>query len=676
MNSNVNKNGPSLRQQIIEKVDIVNVIGEYVPLTKKGANYVGLCPFHDDQNPSMFVSPTKKVFKCFSCNAGGDVVKFVSRFKNITDMQAMRELGESVGITFKLTKKEIERKKNEKYYNVLKEAADFYSFYLENVVEAEEAKNYIHGRGLDDETIKRFKIGASGENDELYNVLLQKGYLPIEMIDVNLVNSYKDKYHDVFKNRIIFPLENLDGEIIGFSGRRYKINDNDAKYLNTKDTVVFKKGDILYNYHDAYRKIKDNDCVYLFEGYMDVIAAVRCGVENSVASMGTALTQNQINAIKRLTNNIIIGYDSDGPGVMATIKAIDNLIYNKMNIKVIRIPDGKDADEFILKNGREQLFNCLNNNVINAIDFIYDFYLKYLIKDDISSIDKFKVNIYKAIAKFDSLTITENYLKKLSNEINISIESLKIDYEKFFNSYKYEIEKAKAEFENKNNYYNNYDNSYNNFNNNNFNYYSNENKFNNNNQYANNVANEFDYNDIPPIIEDYGGVLQYQDDYPNNQQNQYGYSSYQQKKQLNNNTKKLSEKSEEFLILVSYNSKKKCLEIKSRIEESYVDQINHDILEEICNLYHDYERIDEKMIFSKLDNEEEKRLRKILDSSIGNINDIINDEKQIKKCIENVKKYAYIAVKEDYFNNPDKDLETLKKIEQLAKQTTTIRFKK
>ena len=644
--SNYN-NGPSLRQQIIDKVDIVNVINEYVPLTKKGANYWGLCPFHDDKSPSMSVSPTKKVFKCFSCNVAGDVVKFVSRFKNISDMQAMRELGETVGITFKLTKKEIERKKNERYYNILKEASDFYSFYLTNANEAEEARNYIHGRGLDDEVINRFKIGASGDKDELFNILLQKNYLPIEMMDVNLVKSVGDNYRDVFKNRIIFPLKNLDGDIVGFSGRRFKLNDNDAKYINTKDTIIFKKGDILYNYHNASVKVKESNSIYLFEGYMDVIASCRCGVENSVASMGTALTQNQINAIKRLTNNIIVGYDSDGPGVMATIKAIDLLILNQMNIKVIRIPDGKDADEYILKNGKEKLFDCLTNNTINAIDFIYDFYLKYLLKEDISSIETFKNNIYKAIAKFNSLTLTENYLQKLSKEINVSFESLKNDYDNFIKGYKIEIDKAKTEFEKKNNYYND-----------------------------NNLNYDYQYTDNPPVpYSEYDGLQYPNDNVDDNNYSNNNYSNYKQNKRLNNNSKDKYKNAEKILILVSYNSKKKCYEIKNKIEEKYVDEVNHVILEQMFNLYHDYEKIDEKMIFSKLDNEEEKRLREILDSNVADFNELINDEKQIRKCIDLVKEFPYLAIKEEAFNKPDKGLDDIILIEKMQKSTVNIKSK-
>ena len=619
----------SLRKEIVDKVDIVAEISKYVPLNKKGANYIGLCPFHDDKTPSMSVSPQKKVFKCFSCGTAGDVVSFVSKFKNISINQAMRELGKSVGIEFKLTKSEIERQKNDKYYKITKEASSFYNFYLNNIEEAKEAKEYVINRGLSQEVIDRFNIGASGENDELYKVLQSKGYLPVDIIEVNLIKSFGDTYHDVFKNRIIFPLEDLEGNVVGFSGRKYKKDDNNAKYINTTDTVIFKKGNILYNYYRSINKIKEKDCVYLFEGFMDVIAAVRCGVENSVASMGTALTQNQIQAIKRYTNNIVVGYDSDGPGVMATLKAIDMLIQEGFNIKVACIPEGKDPDEYIFNNGSEKLYEVLCEKTINAIDFIYNFNLKYLLKEDVNSVENFKNNIYIAINKFNSLAITEAYLNKLSNEIDIPLDAIKKDFEKYQEAHKVEILK---ENNNKNN------------------------QFMSNSPYGEPPIDEYYGNGYPGILDIPGQV-------------DPSYKGISRSVDLFNKQKNAYVKSEEQLILVSYNERKKCLEIINKIGNNFVDKINREILHHIAEMYQKFERIDADMIFAELGDEESNRLRSILDNA-----KFSPDEEMIRICIDRVNNWPYVTVANDCLNEkPTK--ENLDRLAKCKKKTTVFNIK-
>ncbi len=418
----------SQRSKIVEKADIVNIISQYVKLEKKGNNYIGLCPFHDDKNPSMSVSPQKKVFKCFSCGVGGDVITFVSRIKNISITDAMKEVGATVGINVTLSQKDIEFQKNSKYYTVLKEASQLFEFYLHNTDDGKEGLTYLHDRKLSDEIISRFSIGLTSDNDMLYKTLVNKNILPLDMIEVGLVRG-DSQYHDVFKNRIMFPLKDLDGNIVGFSGRKYKKDDpSDSKYINTKDTVIFKKGDILYNYSDAIQEIKTHNCVYLYEGFMDVIASVRANVLNSVASMGTSLTQNQIVAIKRLTNNVIVCYDSDGPGTIATIKAIELLLNNNMNVSVVRIPNGKDPDEFIYQKGKEELYNVLTHNIVSAIDFVMDYEKKSFSLDNINDIEIYKNRIFDYLHLIKSNVIIESVLKRLAKELNTNVETLYNDF--------------------------------------------------------------------------------------------------------------------------------------------------------------------------------------------------------------------------------------------------------
>ena len=421
-------NSNPLRKQIVDKADIVNIISQYVKLEKKGNNYIGLCPFHDDKNPSMSVSPQKKVFKCFSCGTAGDVVSFVSKIKNISISDALREVGESVGIKVALTQKDIERQKNAKYYNVLKEASDFFNFYLLNTVEGKNGIQYLQNRKISLDEIKRFQIGLAGEDDILYKTLSQKGYLPLDMIEVGVLRG-GDFYHDAFKNRIIFPIKDLEGNVVGFSGRKYLPKQEDeSKYINTNETIVFKKGEILYNYSESIQEIKMNNNVYLFEGFMDVIAAYRANITNSVASMGTALTVKQINAIKRITKNVTLCYDSDGPGVLATIKAIELLVSNGMNVNVAIIPEGKDADEYIFNNGSEALNKCLKNNIISGIEFLYNQEKKNLDLNNVNSIEEFKNKIFKYLNVFKSNIITEKTVKQLSIDLKVSYENLISDF--------------------------------------------------------------------------------------------------------------------------------------------------------------------------------------------------------------------------------------------------------
>ena len=427
---NENPNSISMRKLIVEKADIVNIVSQYVNLEKRGNNYIGLCPFHDDKNPSMSVSPQKKVFKCFSCGTAGDVVSFVSKIKNISISEAMKQVGETVGIKVNLSQKDILKQKNMKYYNVLREAATFYNFYLTNTVEGKQGIEYLNNRKLSINEIKRFNIGLAGDNDILYKTLTEKEYLPLDMIEVGLIRG-GEKYHDVFKNRIIFPLKDLEGNVVGFSGRRFLSNsENESKYLNTNETILFKKGEILYNYSDCIQYIKINNNVYLFEGFMDVIAAIRANINNSVASMGTALTLNQVNVISKLTKNVTLCYDSDGPGIIATIKAIYLMVSAGMNVNVAMIPNGKDADEYIFNNGAEQLHKCLVNNVISSMEFLYNYEKKQINFSNYNDLEKFKINIFKHLSLFKSNILVEKILKQLSTDLNVSVENILNDFNK------------------------------------------------------------------------------------------------------------------------------------------------------------------------------------------------------------------------------------------------------
>ena len=435
MNNNYNNNNDEFYKivdEVKEKADIVSIIQERIPLTKKGSNYIGLCPFHDDKNPSLSVSPSKHIYKCFSCNASGNAITFVQNYDKISFMDALRKVAATVNIKIKSTKKDLEYEKNKRYYDCMKDACDFYSFFLKKAIEAKPAIEYLHNRHLDDEIINHFKIGLSGsDEDDLFKTLTDDnfGHLPIDLVEVGLIrNVGEGKFVDCFRKRIIFPIENLDGNVVGFSGRRYLPNDNESKYYNTTDTVIFKKGLILWNYHEAKEAIRKTKTAYLFEGFMDVIAAYRAGVENAVASMGTNLTVDQIGVLSKIADTIIVCYDGDEPGVNATKRAIQMIMQAGINVKVVSMPDDIDPDEYINANGKEALNNYLLNNTISGLDFFYNQEKKNLDINDINSIEKFKNSMFAYINMYHSQVLAEKYLQILANDLGVSFEGLNKDF--------------------------------------------------------------------------------------------------------------------------------------------------------------------------------------------------------------------------------------------------------
>ena len=414
--------------KVLEKADIVEVIGEHVKLEKKGNDYKGLCPFHNDNNPSFSVSPNKKVYKCFSCNEAGNVVKFIQKIKNVSFLEAIKILGDKYNIPVDLKDNGFNENLR-KYYDIMSEATNAYEFYLKNTKEGEVALNYLHNRNLNDEIIKQFKIGLSSEKENiLCKALIEsEKYTPLDLKEIHLIDNRNDKYFDLFHGRIMFPIKNLNGNVVGFSGRLYK--EGKPKYINSNENIIFKKGQILYNYSECYNDIKLLNNVFVFEGFMDVIAAYRCGIKNAVATMGTALTNNQIAAIKKLTSNVVICYDGDNAGIEATKRAIRLFINAKFNVKVILMPDGLDPDEYINKFGNEALNNYLNNNALSCAEYLYEIEKKNLNLNDSNSILNFQNNVYTFLKFFNSKSLESLILNKMSTDLGLDKQDLTKDLE-------------------------------------------------------------------------------------------------------------------------------------------------------------------------------------------------------------------------------------------------------
>ena len=406
--------------EIRNKIDIVEVISSYVALTQRGKNYFGICPFHDDHSPSMSVSKEKQIYTCFSCGATGNVFTFVENIEHIGFYDAVRLIGNKIG--YNLGTAKIVKNKNAKALEIYDLACRFYQNSL-NTSLGKSANEYLTNRHIDKDTIKKFKIGLSLSKTSLTDYLLSKGYELKELINLGLSN---DGGSDLFTNRIMFPLYDLEGNVVAFSGRRYNTNEG-SKYINTKETAIFKKGTILYNYHNAKERLKKNDSIIVMEGFMDVIRASTVGINNCIATMGTALTKQNATLLKKTASNIVLCFDGDKAGEEATTKAIE--IFKEIDVvpKVIRLEEDLDPDEYIIKYGYDKFKQKLDNPQ-SSIEFLMDQHKNNKNLTDIEDITKYINESINDMINIDDPILIDLTLKKLSTEYNVDYNILKDKY--------------------------------------------------------------------------------------------------------------------------------------------------------------------------------------------------------------------------------------------------------
>lgn len=423
-----------LFDEVVKRNDIVEVISEYMQLTKAGRNYKGLCPFHGENTPSFVVSPDKGIYKCFGCGEGGNVVSFVSQLEGLTYPQTIMKLVKRAGIETNLSisnqNDELESKLSGEY-QLLDFTKGFYHYYLNHTKEGKEALSYLNERGMTNETIERFEIGlAPTHNDALSKTLTHNNYSLDQAMKIGLLNEHKGQFYDRFKNRIMFPIHDKMGKVVGFSGRIYhEEHANLGKYVNSPETPLFQKGKLIYNLHAAKLAIRRQNRVLLFEGFLDVISAVEAGFSESVATMGTAFTEDHCQELRRLTNQVVICFDGDKAGIAAANKAIPTLMQHNFTITVIDLPHKMDPDEYIKKYGHEA-FAKLVDYAIPAADFQYLYFKKQFNLEYVSHREELKNQIFKLIETFPTTTLKELTLKKLSQDIAIEYESL---HTQFFN---------------------------------------------------------------------------------------------------------------------------------------------------------------------------------------------------------------------------------------------------
>ena len=408
--------------EIKSVADIVSVIGDYVELKRAGSNYVGLCPFHNEKTPSFSVSPSKGIFHCFGCGVGGDVISFIMQKEGLSYPEAIKFLADKLGIlveTNEVNKEKYEHRK--KLFEINNEAK---LFYYKNLLINDIPKEYIKKRNLNNNLINKFIIGYADGKNSLYRHLLQKGYQKDDIIEVGLINQDdKGNIYDKFRNRLMFPIIDIRGNVIGFGGRA--LAEARAKYLNSPQSLAYDKSKNVYGVSNLKNSTKVGKII-LVEGYMDVISLTNYGFDYAIASLGTSLTHDQAKLIKRYCRNIYICYDGDSAGQNATSRAIEIFKEQDISPNIIVIPDSMDPDDYIKQYGNEN-FNRLIDNAMDSV--IYE-YKKILQKYDINDVkEKIKLidDLTTLLSKLDREVIRDEYIKRFSDDLNIEYMSLKKD---------------------------------------------------------------------------------------------------------------------------------------------------------------------------------------------------------------------------------------------------------
>ena len=407
-------------ENLKNQINIIDVVGRVVPLKRAGSNYKGVCPFHNEKTPSFVVSEPKQIFTCFGCGATGDAIEFVKRYYNLDFSEAIEKLAGEYGIALE---KNTFNDNREVYYKVNKLAANF--FYKAFTEKANKGYAYMKRRGISPAILKKFGIGyADAQWDSLYKYLLSQGVDKKIMVELGLVSESKGKYYDKFRNRVIFPIINTSGKVIGFGGRAIDAEDN-PKYLNSAESKIFQKKYNLYGLNISRQSVGKEGFIILVEGYMDTIALYQSGIENVAASLGTALTENQAKLIKRYTRDVILSYDADGAGRAAALRGLDILRKEECKVKVLHVTDGKDPDEYIKKNGKTAFLKLVEDALPYGDYKLESAKAGYDLTKDEDKIDYIKkaTDIIRQLGPVEQ----EIYIKKLSKDLKIAEGAIRME---------------------------------------------------------------------------------------------------------------------------------------------------------------------------------------------------------------------------------------------------------
>lgn len=436
--------------KIMDAVNIVDVVGEFVNLRKSGVNYKGLCPFHDDKTPSFMVSPARQICKCFSCGEGGNAVNFLMKHEQITYPEALRWLAKKYNIEIQereLTDDEKrEQSERESMFVVNEWACQYFHEILLNDVDGQAiGKQYFRSRGIRDDIINKFQLGfALTKRDALANEAHRKGFKEEFLLATGLCIRNEHGVYDRFAGRAIFPWMNVSGKVVAFGGRKLDAATKGVqqKYVNSPDSEIYHKERELYGIYQAKKAIVKEDCVYMVEGYTDVIAMHQCGLENVVANSGTALSIHQIKLLRRFTQNIVLLYDGDEAGIHAAMRGTDMLLAEAMNVKVLLLPDGDDPDSFSRKHTAQEFKEYIDSHQTDFIQFKTDLLLKG-VSDPIKKAEAIN-NIIRSIAVIPDPMVRTAYIKDCSQRLDVDERTLISQTNKYIAGEREEAEKRIA----------------------------------------------------------------------------------------------------------------------------------------------------------------------------------------------------------------------------------------
>ena len=420
---------PEIIEEVLSRNDIVSVVSDYVKIERKGSNYWGLCPFHGEKTPSFSVTPSKQIFYCFGCHKGGNAIHFVSSIEGISYFDAIRTLAERVGMQLPEGDNDAEVQKALRKKKIIEANTDAARFFRERLFETPVAMEYFTNRGLSVQTIKKFGLGyALPEWDSLYKHLKGLGYADDLLVESGLcIRTQKGTLVDKFRDRVMFPVFDVMGKVIAFTGRLLSKEAKEQKYVNTPETIAYHKGKQLYAMNFA-KKVQTTQII-LVEGNMDVISLHQAGITNVVASMGTALTDSQCRLLKKHCEEVVVSYDADGAGQKATMRGLDILSKVGCRVKVISVPDGKDPDDYVRANGPDR-FMALVRKAMSLVEYKAFYYTKQLDVNTLEGKVQFLDKLSQVLAEVDNMVEREMYLKRFAKQYDVSEEALAFEVAK------------------------------------------------------------------------------------------------------------------------------------------------------------------------------------------------------------------------------------------------------
>ena len=412
-------------QEIKERLDIVEVVGDFVSLKKSGSSYKALSPFTSEKTPSFFVSPSKQIFKCFSTGKGGDAIEFLKEVESLTYIEAIRYLGEKYGVEINESESNYPvNNEKESLLIVLNKTKDFFKENLSTTEGKSIAVSYFDHRNISKEMVEKFELGYSQDKwDSLYNYLVKNQFEDNQIINAGLILENNNKKYDRFRNRIIFPIHNLSGKVIAFGARIIKDEKNQPKYINSPETSLYIKSKVLYGLYQSKNNIRKEDVCYLVEGYTDVISLFQIDINNVVSSSGTSLTTDQIKLISRYTKNITILFDGDKAGIDASLRGMDLILENDMNVKIVSFPEGEDPDSYSKKVGKDKFIEFVKLNETNLINYKINL-LNTKYKEDPVKKSEMIFDIVRSISKIPNSIKRSVFIKEASNSLDINEQSL------------------------------------------------------------------------------------------------------------------------------------------------------------------------------------------------------------------------------------------------------------